>query len=67
MLDMRDLSVKLAEATKNMSESERASLLKLFEGVSKDMAKEAPNNGNAVSHNDGGIPNGMTERLKKLK
>ncbi|MEH6906782.1 choline trimethylamine-lyase [Neobacillus drentensis] len=67
MLDMRDLSVKLAEATKNMSESERASLLKLFEGVSKDMAKEAPNNGSEVSHNDGGIPNGMTERLKKLK
>ncbi|NHC41897.1 choline trimethylamine-lyase [Bacillus sp. MM2020_1] len=67
MLDMRDLSVKLAEATKNMSESERASLLKLFEGVSKDMAKEAPNDGSEVSHNDGGIPNGMTERLKKLK
>ncbi|WML24661.1 choline trimethylamine-lyase [Neobacillus sp. OS1-33] len=67
MLDMRDLSVKLAEATKNMSESERASLLKLFEGVSKDMAKEAPNNGSEVSHNDGGIPNGMTDRLKKLK
>ena len=67
MLDMRDLSVKLAEATKNMSEAERASLFKLFEGVSKNMEKEELNNGSEDSHNDGGIPNGMTERLKKLK
>ncbi len=63
-MDIRDFSNKLAEATKNMSEVERASLIKLFEGVSKNMAPEEPaENGN----HDGGIPNGMTERLKRLK
>ncbi|MEH7075988.1 choline trimethylamine-lyase [Neobacillus drentensis] len=67
MLDIRDFSVKLAEATKNMSEAERASLLKLFEGVSKNMEKEEPHHGSEGSDNDGGIPDGMTERLKKLK
>ncbi|MCM3765649.1 choline trimethylamine-lyase [Neobacillus niacini] len=64
MLDIRDFSVKLAQATKNMSEAERASLIKLFEGVSKNMGQEEPS-GN--SSQDGGIPSGMTERLTRLK
>ncbi|MEH7504680.1 choline trimethylamine-lyase [Neobacillus drentensis] len=67
MLDIRDFSVKLAAVTKNMSEAERASLLKLFEGVSKNMAKEEPSNSREDSYHDGGIPNEMTERLKRLK
>ncbi|WP_066320851.1 choline trimethylamine-lyase [Bacillus sp. FJAT-29814] len=64
MLDIRDFSVKLAQATKNMSEAERASLIKLFEGVSKNMGQEE-SSGN--SSQDGGIPSGMTERLTRLK
>jgi choline trimethylamine-lyase len=67
-LDIRDFSNKLAEATKNMSENERASLIKLFEDVSKNIAKEEPKYGTDVSSNyNAGIPEGMTERLKVLK
>ncbi|WHY02508.1 choline trimethylamine-lyase [Neobacillus sp. DY30] len=65
MLDIRDFSVKLAQATKNMSEAERASLIKLFEGVSKNMGQEELTSDH--SSHDGGIPNGMTERLAALK
>ncbi len=65
MLDIRDFSVKLAQATKNMSEAERASLIKLFEGVSKNTGQEEPASGHIVQ--DVGIPNGITERLAGLK
>jgi choline trimethylamine-lyase len=64
MLDIQDFSVKLAQATKNMSEAERASLIKLFEGVTKNMDQEESAGHN--SHDDG-IPNGMTQRLSRLK
>ena len=38
-MDIREFSNKLAEATKNMSEEERAALMKMFERVSDDIAK----------------------------
>jgi choline trimethylamine-lyase len=66
-LDIRDFSNKLAEATKNMSAEERASLIKLFEDVSMNIAKEEAQPSTVTSSNDGGIPNGMTDRLRKLK
>ncbi|MBS3995203.1 MAG: choline trimethylamine-lyase [Alkaliphilus sp.] len=65
-MDIRDFSNKLAEATKNMSAEERASLIKLFEGVTKNI-KEDSNCFVDVCTNEGEIPNGMTERLKRLK
>jgi formate C-acetyltransferase len=66
-LDIRDFSIKLAEATKNMSEAEQKSLIKLFEGVSMNMAKEEPKQFTEECSHNGGIPNGMTDRLKRLK
>lgn len=69
-MDIREFSNKLAEATKNMSEEERASLIKMFEGVSKEIAKEetgtTETTGTACA-TGGGVPNGITERLQKLK
>jgi len=57
-----------AEATKNMSADERASLMKMFEGISKEITKEAPAAPAAAACSAGtGIPGGMTERQKKLK
>jgi len=57
-----------AEATKNMSADERASLMKMFEGISKEITKEAPAAPAAAACTAGtGIPDGMTERQKKLK
>lgn len=64
-MDIRELSNKLAEATRNMSPEERASLIKLFEGVSKDINNEEPNLCTDDISND--VPNGITERLKRLK
>jgi formate C-acetyltransferase len=61
-LDIRDFSNQLAEATKNMSEYERASLIKLFEDVSKNIAKEEPKNFTEEYSNIGEIPNGITDR-----
>jgi formate C-acetyltransferase len=70
-LDIRDLSNKLAEATQNMSEAERASLIKMFENVSKEINREKPANTATCcpepANNDGSVPNGITERLQKIK
>ncbi len=66
-MDIREFSNKLAEATKNMSPQERASLMKMFEAVSDEITKkEAP--AQAVCCQEGtDIPDGMTPRLKALK
>ncbi|MBK5245713.1 MAG: choline trimethylamine-lyase [Peptostreptococcaceae bacterium] len=69
-MDIREFSSKFAEATKSMSSEERASLMKMFEGVSKEITKKDVGNSGtclASGDNDGGVPDGITERLKKLK
>ena len=63
-MDIRDFSNKLAEATKNMSAEERASLIKLFEGVSKNITKEEPTSCVGDCSDGSGVPNGITDRLK---
>ena len=62
-MDILDFSKKLAEATKNMTPEERASLIKLFEKVSGNITTNEPEH---CAKGDG-IPDGMTERHKKLK
>ena len=37
-MDIREFSDKIAQATKNMSEEERQSLMKMFEAVSGEIA-----------------------------
>ncbi|MBW9157646.1 choline trimethylamine-lyase [Clostridium sp. FP2] len=66
-MDIREFTNKFAEATKNMSAEERASLMKMFEGVSKEITKEDTVSYVASSENDGKIPNGITDRLQRLK
>lgn len=67
-LDIREFSSKLAEATKNLSPEERTSLMKMFEGVTKDTVWDkgtvsAP----AAAPVGAGIPDGPTQRHVKLK
>ncbi|MBZ9634270.1 choline trimethylamine-lyase [Clostridium sp. FP1] len=66
-MDIREFTNKFAEATKNMSAEERASLMKMFEGVSKEITKEDTVSYVASSENDGKVPNGITDRLQRLK
>lgn len=69
-MDIREFSNKLAEATKNMSDEERAALVKMFESVSSDITNKNNNNTNTNVYTEAhgtGVPDGMTERLKKLK
>lgn len=68
-MDIREFSNKLAEATKNMSDEERASLMKMFESVSGEITKnEGPSKNNTYTASEGtGVPDGITERLRKLK
>ena len=68
-MDIREFSNKFADATKNMSPAERAALLKMFEGVSNEITKpDAPSACRVCpATNDGSVPNGITERLRKLK
>ena len=68
-MDIREFSNKLAEATKNMSDEERASLMKMFESVSGEITKnEGPSTNNTYTASEGtGVPGGITERLRKLK
>lgn len=69
-MDIREFSNKFAEATKNMSIEERATLMKMFEGISKEISKK-PDQGfdncetSCIKNEE--IPNGMTDRLKSLK
>lgn len=41
-MDIREFSNKIAEATKNMSDEERTSLMKMFESVSGDISTVTP-------------------------
>lgn len=67
-MDIREFSNKFAEATKDMSAEERAALMKMFEGISKEITKEDSGVTCTTSCvNDGEVPNGMTDRLKRLK
>lgn len=66
-MDIRDFSKKLAEATKTMSPEERAGLIKLFEGVTTTMAKEDESDFTKEFSQHDGVPEGMTERQKRLK
>jgi len=66
-LDIREFSNKFMEATQNMSDEERASLMKMFSSVSKEITKEESTTSCVVCDNNGQIPDGITERLVKLK
>lgn len=67
-MDIREFSNKLAEATQNMSVEERASLIKMFESISKEIgSEEAPASCTTFCATTDGVPDGITERLTKLK
>ncbi|WP_421899778.1 choline trimethylamine-lyase [Maridesulfovibrio sp.] len=71
-MDLQSFSNKLAEATKNLSDAERASLKKIFEGVSAEVFKEGAAQPAAASTyvpsaETTGIPDGPTDRHVKLK
>ena len=71
-MDIREFSNKLAEAAKNMTPEEKASLMKMFESVSQEITREeapAESCGCAAEYpaEGTGIPDGMTRRLKLLK
>ena len=67
-MDIREFSNKFMEATQNMSDQERAALLKMFESVSDEIKKDDKQTvGHVACNNDGKIPDGITERLVKLK
>lgn len=64
-MDLRDFSNKLAEATKNLSPAERASLRKIFENLSSKISATGSVLGKAYDQT--GIPDGPTERHVALK
>lgn len=68
-MDIREFSNKLADATKHMTEAERASLIRMFESVASEINKEEPAAKYSVAdHSVGtGIPDGTTPRLDALK
>jgi formate C-acetyltransferase len=68
-VDLRDFSSKLAEATKNLTPSERAALKKLFECFSAETGSGYSSGAYATKGCEGaaGIPDGPTERHVKLK
>jgi len=66
-VDLQSFSNKLAEATKNLTPEERASLKKIFEGVSAEVLKPKPAEPVAVVKECAGVPEAPTERHVKLK
>ncbi|MDH6364082.1 choline trimethylamine-lyase [Enterococcus sp. PF1-24] len=79
-MNIDEISEKFADVTKNMSPEEKSAMLKLFQGISKELnsqegtmtlptAKES-HSPNVVCDDvptDGKYPEGMTPRLKRLK
>lgn len=69
-MDIYEFSNKFADATKSMSAEERAAIIKLFQGISKELS-----GGNTVAPAPAAVPHsgpesypdGMTDRLKRLK
>lgn len=66
-MDLHDFSNKLAEATKNLTPEERASLKKIFEGVSAEVFKKPVEESAPVAAETCDMPDGPTERHIKLK
>lgn len=66
-VDLHDFSNKLAEATKKLSPEERASLKKIFQGVSAEILKIAPGEQTAAGPVCSGVPDGPTQRHVQLK
>lgn len=62
-MDLQDFSNKLAEATKNLTPVERASLRKIFENISAEIGTKVAVENPAHA----GIPEGPTERHSALK
>ncbi|WCR28373.1 choline trimethylamine-lyase [Paenibacillus thiaminolyticus] len=72
MLNIHEFSSKFAEATKAMAPQERAAIMKLFQGISKELsdkgAKPQVENSLGQLHKEEcAYPEGMTERLRALK
>ncbi|MCI1985760.1 MAG: choline trimethylamine-lyase [Lactobacillus sp.] len=68
-MNMQDFSAKLAEATQDLSDEERASLQKMFASISDDIQGGAAKSGVKVAFASDGedVPEGITPRLKALK
>lgn len=72
-MDIKEFSTKLAEATKDLSNEERASLKKMFESISDDIQSDDVSSVTghsqvaSIAAEGTEIPDGITTRLKKLK
>lgn len=66
-MDIREFANQLAAATRNMSQQERDSFMKVIEGMSHEMKKEDTGTCRSSCTDTQGIPDGITERLSKLK
>lgn len=66
-MDIREFANQLAAATRNMSQEERDSFMNVIEGMSHEMKKEDTSACGSSCTDTQGIPDGITERLSKLK
>lgn len=76
-MNVNEISEKFADATKNMSSEEKSAMLKLFQGISQELGKTDGavtatcatdrSVANPDIPKDDSYPEGMTERLKRLK
>lgn len=66
-MDLHDFTNKLAEATKNLNADERASLKKIFEGVSAEVFNKSAEVKAPVAADSSKMPDGPTERHIELK
>ncbi|MER0122626.1 choline trimethylamine-lyase [Streptococcus sp. ZJ93] len=64
-MDMQEFTAKLQEATKQLSDAERASLAKIFQSVSGDITK--PDAAPVLASEGTEVPDGITPRLQALK
>ena len=66
-MNIQELTEQFASATEKLSAEERQLLLQAFKNVAAELDQEKKNGTAASSAGQDGVPDGMTERLKRLK
>ncbi len=66
-MNIQELTEQFTSATEKLSAEERQLLLQAFKNVAAELDQEKKNGTAASSAGQDGVPDGMTERLKRLK
>ncbi|MEG6617623.1 formate C-acetyltransferase/glycerol dehydratase family glycyl radical enzyme, partial [Peptococcaceae bacterium 1198_IL3148] len=66
-MDIKEFTNRFADATKHLSSEETAAIMKLFQGISKELSANRPITNNIETKSPEGEITGLTPRLERLR